>query len=150
MANPFNMPMVGRTLRNLVSRPATRRYPMEVREPCAGARGTLEFDLDSCVFCGLCAKRCPAVAITCIREEKFFAIEQLTCIACGVCVDVCNKHSLSLSVVRRAVHASADEPGPGRPGHEEWRKPEPPAPIPQPVATTQPAPTTTVEAVTQA
>jgi ech hydrogenase subunit F len=150
MANPFNMPMIGRTLRNLVSRPATRLYPIEIREPFAGARGTLEYDLDSCVFCGLCAKRCPAAAITCIREDKFFAIEQLTCIACGVCVDVCNKNSLSLSIVRRAAQGTVAGPGTGRPGHEEWHKPEPPAPIPTVDVTTKPAPTTSVEAVTQA
>lgn len=147
MANPFNLPMVGRTLRNLVSRPATRRYPVEVREPFGGARGTLEFDLATCVFCGLCARRCPAAAITCVREERFFAIEQLTCIACGVCVDVCNKDSLALSVTRRAVHSvAAPRVGPTRPGHEEWRKPVPQAtpPTPQsdaatPVVVTAPA-----------
>ena len=27
MANPFRLPMVPRALRNLVSKPATRRYP---------------------------------------------------------------------------------------------------------------------------
>jgi ech hydrogenase subunit F len=135
MANPFNLPMVGRTLRNLVARPATRRYPVEVREPFIGARGTLEFDLASCVFCGLCARRCPAAAITCVREERLFAIEQLSCIACGVCVDACNKDSLRLAGTRRAVHSvAAPELRPTRPGHEEWHKPAPPvtAPTAQP------------------
>ena len=123
MANPFNLPMVARSLRNLVSRPATRRYPFEVRAPFPGARGTLEFDLDSCVFCNLCARRCPAAAITCVREDKYFAIEQLTCIACGVCVEVCNKNSLHLSIERRAVQTHADVgPDGQRPGHQEWHK----------------------------
>ncbi len=126
MANPLNLPMVGRTLRNLVSTPATRRYPVEVRPPYPGARGTLEFDVSTCVYCGLCARRCPAAAITCIREERYFAIEQLTCIACGVCVDVCNKDSLRLSVSPRVVSVPADTtPGARRPGHEEWRTPLP-------------------------
>lgn len=133
MANPLNLPMVGRTLRNLFSRPATRRYPYEIRAPFPGARGTLEFDLESCVFCGLCARRCPAVAITCSREDKYFAIEQLSCIACGVCVDVCNKNSLTLTVTKRPVHTHA-EVGPDghRPGRQEWHKEEPQA---APVAT---------------
>ena len=123
MANPFHLPMVGRSLRNLVARPATRRYPFEVRAPFPGARGTLEFDLDTCVFCNLCARRCPAAAITCVREDSYFAIEQLTCIACGVCVDVCNKKSLRLSTDRRAVQTHADDgPDGQRPGHQEWRK----------------------------
>jgi formate hydrogenlyase subunit 6/NADH:ubiquinone oxidoreductase subunit I len=135
MANPLDLPMVGRTLRNLVSRPATRRYPLEVRAPFPGARGTLEFDLDTCVFCGLCARRCPAAAITCDRDSRYFAIEQLTCIACGVCVEVCNKDSLRLSVERRAVQAAADRtPGSRRPGHEEWHGEIPP-PSPKPAVT---------------
>ena len=123
MPNPFDLPMVGRTLRNLVSRPATRRYPVEVRAPFPGSRGTLEFDLETCVLCGICARRCPAAAITCVREDKYFAIEQLTCIACGVCVEVCNKNSLRLSTDRRAVQTRADAgPDGQRPGHEEWHK----------------------------
>ncbi len=121
MANPLTLPMAARSLRNLVSRPATRRYPSEVRTPFPGARGTLEFDLETCVFCNLCVRRCPTVALSCSREEQWFAIEQLRCIACGVCVDVCNKNSLRLSVDRRPVHTRA-EVGPNgeRPGHEEW------------------------------
>ena len=126
MANPLNLPMVTRSLRNLVSRPATRRYPTVVRPPFPGARGTLEFDLESCVLCGLCVRRCPTVALTCIREERLFAIEQLRCIACGVCVDACNKNSLRLSPERRPVHTSAEIGADGRrPGYEEWHKPEP-------------------------
>jgi ech hydrogenase subunit F len=108
MANPFNLPMVGRSLRNLVSRPATRRYPSEIREHFAGTRGTIEFDLDTCVFCGLCVRRCPTLALSCSREERFFAIEQLRCIACGACVDACNQTGAA--------------PGAPRPGHQEWHQ----------------------------
>jgi ech hydrogenase subunit F len=113
--------MARRSLRNLFARPATRRYPFEVRPPFDGARGTIEFDLGTCVFCNLCARRCPAVAITCSREERYFAIDQLRCIACGVCADVCNKGSLTMSSRRREVHAlSENGAGMGRPGREEW------------------------------
>jgi ech hydrogenase subunit F len=128
MANPLNLPMVRRSLRNLVSRPVTRRYPTEIRPRFAGARGTIEFDVDTCVFCMLCARRCPAAAITVSREDRYFAIEQLTCIGCGVCVEVCNKGSLTMSVNSRAVHTRAEVGPQGqRPGHEEWRKPAPAA-----------------------
>ncbi len=128
MPNPFKLPMARRSIRNAFSRPATRRYPAEVRPPFHGARGTLQFDLETCVFCGLCVRRCPTVALSCSRDEKWFAIEQLRCIACGVCIDVCNKNSLSMSAVRRQVQTQA-EAGPDgrRPGHEEWHKQEPAA-----------------------
>jgi len=121
---------VPRSLRNLVSRPATRLYPTEQRVPFPGARGTLEFDLETCVLCGLCVRRCPTVALTCDREQRLFAIEQLRCIACGVCVDACNKNSLRLSPVRRPVHTHAEMGIDGRrPGYEEWHKPDP-EPVP--------------------
>ena len=123
MASPFNLPMVGRSLRNLLSRPATRRYPSETRPHFAGTRGTLEFDLASCVFCGLCARRCPTGALTVSREERFFAIEQLRCIACGVCIDLCNKDSLRMSVDAPHVHLhTGAAPGDPRPGHQEWHQ----------------------------
>jgi formate hydrogenlyase subunit 6/NADH:ubiquinone oxidoreductase subunit I len=126
MANPLNLPMVGRSLRNLVSRPATRRYPTEIRPRFAGARGTLEFDVETCNYCMLCARRCPAAAITVNREARTWAIEQLTCIACGVCVDVCAKKSLTMSVTSRAVHTHAEVGPQGqRPGHEEWHSADP-------------------------
>ncbi len=126
MPNPTRLPMVRRSLRNLFSRPATRRYPSEVRPRFDGARGTIEFDEQSCVHCGLCARRCPTAALTVSREERTFTIEQLRCIACGVCVDVCNKRSLSMSVEAPRVRVAA-EAGPDgrRPGRESWHKEEP-------------------------
>ncbi|HEX8938791.1 MAG TPA: 4Fe-4S binding protein [Candidatus Limnocylindrales bacterium] len=125
MPNPLALPMVRRSVRNLFSPPATRRYPSHVRAAFPGARGTVEFDLSTCVFCNLCARRCPAVAITCDREHWTFAIDQLRCIACGVCAEVCNKGSLRMTTERRAVRGQLDVPGGGRPGREEWRKPAP-------------------------
>ncbi len=126
MASPFNLPMVGRSLRNLVSRPATRRYPSEIRPHYAGTRGTIEFDLETCVFCGLCVRRCPTLALTCSREDRFFAIEQLRCIACGVCVDACNKGSLHMSEEAPRVHLhTGAAPGSPRPGHQEWHQQQP-------------------------
>ncbi len=127
MANPFRLPMVPRALRNLVSRPATRRYPTEVRPRFDGARGQIEFDLETCNFCMLCARRCPAAAITVARDDRYWSIDQLVCIACGVCVDVCNKHSLTMAEGSRRVHTKAEiGPDGRRPGLEEWTKPAPP------------------------
>jgi ferredoxin len=131
MANPFRLPMVPRALRNLASRPATRRYPTEVRPKYVGTRGAIDFDVETCNYCMLCARRCPAAAITVSREDRVWAIEQLTCIACGVCVDVCAKKSLSMAVDTRKVHLRAEVGPQGqRPGHEEWHTdaPSPAAP----------------------
>lgn len=111
MANPFNIPMLGLSLKNLFSRPATRRYPEECRAPFEGTRGQVAVELAGCVYCGLCAKRCPSQAIAVSREKKSFVIEHFKCIACGACVDACNKHSLTMEVSAPAV-ATAEEAGP--------------------------------------
>ena len=127
MANPFRLPMVPRALRNLVSRPATRLYPTEIRPRFVGARGQIEFDLETCNFCMLCARRCPAAAITVARDDRYWSIDQLVCIACGVCVDVCAKKSLTMLAGSRHVHTKAEiGPDGRRPGLEEWTKPAPP------------------------
>ncbi len=119
MSNPVRIPMALDALRNLFTKPATRLYPDVKREPFAGARGLLVVDIDSCVFCGLCARRCPCAAITVARNDKTFAVEHLRCISCGICVDVCNKKSLSLAAEPLPIQL-------GRSGHcrIEFRKPD--------------------------
>ena len=131
MANPLRLPMIPRALRNLVSKPATRLYPIEIRPSLEGARGGITFDVETCNYCMLCMRRCPAAAITVSREDRVWSIEHLTCIACNACVEVCAKKSLTMSNDKRKVHTRA-EVGPGgrRPGHEEWHKPaDAPAPV---------------------
>jgi ech hydrogenase subunit F len=121
MANPLKLPMVRRSLRNVVSRPATRLYPAEVRPRFIGARGKIEFDVETCNYCMLCMRRCPAAAITVVREERTWSIEHLRCIACNVCVEVCAKKSLTMSAEPRKPHTPAEKgPHGERPGHEEW------------------------------
>jgi len=127
MPNPLNLPMVPRSLRNLASRPATRRYPIEVRPSFEGSRGKIEFDVKTCNYCMLCMRKCPTNAITVVREEQMWSIEHLRCIACNACVEVCNKKSLTMSNQPRKPQTPADAVAGHRPGHEEWH-PAPAAP----------------------
>lgn len=121
MANPLRLPMVPRALRNLVSKPATRRYPYEIRPRFDGARGSIVYDVATCNYCMLCMRRCPAAAITVSREDRIWAIEHLTCVSCNACVEVCSKKSLSMSKESKPVHTHAEVGPQGqRPGHEEW------------------------------
>lgn len=96
MANPFRLPMLWRSVKNLFSPPATRRYPLETRLRPLRARGRLTIDLPTCNFCGLCVRRCPCEALDVSREDKTFCIEGLRCVSCGACVEACNKDSLKL------------------------------------------------------
>jgi formate hydrogenlyase subunit 6/NADH:ubiquinone oxidoreductase subunit I len=84
-------------LRWALAKPATSRYPFEPRRALAGSRGQLLFTKDSCVYCTVCAKKCPAGALLVNRAQKQWAIDRLRCIHCGYCVELCPKKSLSLS-----------------------------------------------------
>lgn len=46
-------------LKNLFSKPATRPYPEQPREYPDRTRGHVEVDIDTCVLCSLCARKCP-------------------------------------------------------------------------------------------
>ncbi len=79
-------------------KPPTSGYPFEPRRPFARSRGRLAFTRDNCVFCTVCAKRCPTGALNVNRAQKRWAIDRLLCISCGYCVEVCPKKSLELTV----------------------------------------------------
>jgi formate hydrogenlyase subunit 6/NADH:ubiquinone oxidoreductase subunit I len=104
------MPMVPQAVRNLFSRPATLRYPAVPLEPVAGARGQVLLNLEACVYCGLCARKCPCVAISVSRDLKQLALEQLKCVSCGLCVDACPKRCLSMDGRPQPVVTPADRP----------------------------------------
>lgn len=85
----------GRTvLKNLFSKQATR---LEKREFFPTTRGHVVFDVDSCIFCTLCARKCPAGAIEVDRNAKTWSILRASCVQCAACVDACNKNSLSMA-----------------------------------------------------
>jgi formate hydrogenlyase subunit 6/NADH:ubiquinone oxidoreductase subunit I len=52
-------------------------------------------DLSTCVFCGLCGKKCPTSAITVDRASKTWTIHRSDCVLCGSCITACPKKSLS-------------------------------------------------------
>lgn len=80
-----------------LTKPPTSRYPYEPRRVISGSRGQLVFTKENCVYCTVCAKKCPTGALTVIRAQKRWIIDRLRCISCGYCVEVCPKDSLALS-----------------------------------------------------
>lgn len=87
--------MLGNILKNVVSKPATRMYPKEKRETFKDVRGQIGIDIDKCIFCGICSKKCPANALKVDRNEKSWEIDHFNCIICGVCKEVCPKKCIS-------------------------------------------------------
>lgn len=93
--------MLRRILANLFSRPATRPFPRVSQEPAEGYRGAVEFDQEKCIFCGACALRCPAHAITVDRANKVLTFDLFRCIHCACCAEACKRGCVQL---RRAYH----------------------------------------------
>jgi len=79
------------------ARPCTTRYPFEPRQALPGSRGRLVFTRDNCVYCTVCAKRCPTGALAVNRAQKRWAIDRLMCITCGCCIEVCPRKCLELA-----------------------------------------------------
>jgi Formate hydrogenlyase subunit 6/NADH:ubiquinone oxidoreductase 23 kD subunit (chain I) len=81
-------------MRHLGKKPATLMYPVIPREWYENTRGRIEIEIDACIFCGICSKKCPTGAIAVNRDEKSWAIERMNCIQCSCCVDYCPKKCL--------------------------------------------------------
>jgi len=82
--------------KSFFKKPATLMYPYKQREYTHITRGKIFNDIDKCIFCGMCGRKCPTHAITVTKEFKEFDLRSLQCIACGVCVDVCPTKCLSM------------------------------------------------------
>ena len=88
--------MLGNILRNLFSRPATRRYPFkDIREPFSGTRGHIVFDVEKCTLCGACSRICPVNAIAVDKEKGELRYDPFKCIYCGNCVQTCPRQGVS-------------------------------------------------------
>lgn len=83
-------------LKNLFSKSATTAYPAVPAQFKERTRGHIEFDMDKCVLCTLCAKKCPTGAITVDRDEKLWAINRFDCVQCANCVNACRKGALAI------------------------------------------------------
>lgn len=81
--------MAATIVKNLLKGPATRRYPKKKRVFSAIARGRIENTIAKCIFCGLCARRCPTYAITVTKDSREWCIDRLKCCICNLCVEIC-------------------------------------------------------------
>ncbi len=83
-------------IKNLFSKPATRKYPFEPKVYPERTRGHVVNDMDVCILCGLCSIKCPTRAITVDKAAKTWNIRPMSCIQCRCCVDNCPKKCLSM------------------------------------------------------
>lgn len=99
------------TLRHMFSKPITRQYPAEKRQPLLGWRGKQALVRDpetgksKCVACLRCATVCPSqcIAINFHEDETGrrvidrYEIEAFRCIYCGYCEEVCPVNAVVLT-----------------------------------------------------
>ena len=87
---------IGRLIfRSMLKKPATLMYPAVPRKWAEHTRGFIEIDIDNCIFCGICSRKCPTDAITVDKKEKRWSIERMGCIQCSCCVELCPKDCLA-------------------------------------------------------
>ena len=60
---------------------------------------------DACIFCGLCAKKCPMQAIQVDREQKKWTVDPSLCIQCGACAENCKKDAVTIDRSKRSVQS---------------------------------------------
>ena len=69
-------------LKNLLHGPYTVPYPVKQKESFKHTRGKIEIEIDKCIFCGLCERRCPTGAIKVEKANSKWSIERFQCIQC--------------------------------------------------------------------
>lgn len=76
----------------------------------AAAGGKPKADLNTCVFCTLCAKKCPQEALEVDRASKSWKLNEEKCIECGLCATNCPKKCITMGGGSAAAAAPAGKP----------------------------------------
>lgn len=90
------LPMLSKLIAAVFNRPFTRRYPFEKPIVAAKHRGHIGIEIEKCIYCFLCVKKCPTDALVVDKKERFWEIRRLSCVTCNACVEVCPKKCLHM------------------------------------------------------
>jgi formate hydrogenlyase subunit 6/NADH:ubiquinone oxidoreductase subunit I len=91
------LPFFKKIMGSFVSKPPTHMYPKKPMPKDALVRGQIVIEVEKCIFCTICARKCPVDAIKVDRAGKVFEISRFQCVVCNECVDVCPKKCLHMS-----------------------------------------------------
>jgi NADH-quinone oxidoreductase subunit I len=94
---------LGVTLKHTFEKEITQQYPEQIPVLPKRFRGSLQFEFQDCIACGMCAKVCPngVISLESARDEKTgkkklisYTIDFQYCMYCNFCVENCPKHCL--------------------------------------------------------
>jgi len=83
-------------LKSLFRKPATVAYPKAPLIPVQALRGHMLVDIEECIFCGMCQRKCPTGAIIVSKTDRSWTIARFQCIQCNCCAEVCPKKCLHM------------------------------------------------------
>lgn len=78
------------------AKPAGAAAKAAAAKAAASSDGKPVNDTNLCVFCTLCAKKCPQEAITVDRPNKTWTLDKEKCVSCGLCAESCPKKSITM------------------------------------------------------
>ncbi|MEG0505531.1 MAG: 4Fe-4S dicluster domain-containing protein, partial [Raoultibacter sp.] len=81
---------------SLFKKPETIQYPAQTRFVPEGLKGHVVIEINDCILCGICMKRCPTGAISVDKPAATWSIDRFRCVQCGSCVRECPKNCLSM------------------------------------------------------
>ena len=110
------------TLGGLFKKPETTCYPFEKKVPPAGLKGHVVNDVEHCILCGICMKRCPTSAIVVEKPARRWEIDRFRCVQCGTCVRECPKHCLTMDPAYAPVARKKHTDGFDVPEHPKPKK----------------------------
>lgn len=91
MKTGYTAPDVSKTSETF-TKPKTE--PSEKQAPAGSGKPSA--DTDKCVYCTLCAKKCPQEAITVDRKKKVWKLDEEKCVECGICASSCPKKAIEM------------------------------------------------------
>jgi len=78
------------------SEPQPEKKAEVFEKPKAPEKNLPFMDEEKCVYCTLCAKKCPQSALTVDRKEKKWELTAAKCVSCEICVSSCPKKCIEM------------------------------------------------------
>jgi len=91
------VPIFKTIINSLFRKPPTTEYPFKPMPKDPLVRGSIGIDINACILCGICVKRCPVDALKTDKTTKEWGITRHGCIVCNACVEACPKKCLHMT-----------------------------------------------------